>query len=186
MYGPTCGFAASSEVGLGATIGTLNMGYPLLLYQGEPSGATVKEFMGSRSSTRLRPTIYSHDQVRLTSMPRSSSPSSSIKGGINKLSYRSGSLQIRPRVQIRAIIARTPTGTARSHGQERLGKQCHHLFQGYPSLRRGSSANMWLDAPSVSHQTMFDEGLSHRALTKDWSGCNSPPGRRIIPSDSTI
>jgi hypothetical protein len=31
MYGPISGFVASPEVGLGATVGTPNMGYPLLL-----------------------------------------------------------------------------------------------------------------------------------------------------------
>lgn len=35
MYGPSCGFATSSEVGPWASIGTLNIGYPLLLGHGE-------------------------------------------------------------------------------------------------------------------------------------------------------
>jgi hypothetical protein len=33
-FGPTYRLASSPEVGLGATIGTLKQGYPLLLYQG--------------------------------------------------------------------------------------------------------------------------------------------------------
>jgi hypothetical protein len=32
-FGPTCRLASSPEVGLGATIGTLKLGYPLLLYK---------------------------------------------------------------------------------------------------------------------------------------------------------
>jgi hypothetical protein len=52
--------------------------------------------MDSRPSTRLRPTIWSHDQARLASWVGSSSPSGPIKGGINNLSFRSGTLQIRP------------------------------------------------------------------------------------------
>ena len=31
--GPTCGFVASPEAGPGASVGTLHLGYPLLLYQ---------------------------------------------------------------------------------------------------------------------------------------------------------
>jgi hypothetical protein len=31
---PTCRLASSSEVGPGATVGTLNQGYPLLQYEG--------------------------------------------------------------------------------------------------------------------------------------------------------
>jgi hypothetical protein len=42
-------------------IETLKTGYPLLLCQGESSGATVKYFMDNRSSTGLSPTIWSHD-----------------------------------------------------------------------------------------------------------------------------
>jgi hypothetical protein len=38
--GPTCGFATSPEVGLGASVSTLNMGYPLLLGQGGTLVAT--------------------------------------------------------------------------------------------------------------------------------------------------
>jgi hypothetical protein len=33
-YGPTCGFATSPEVGPGTSIGTQNMGYPLLMDHG--------------------------------------------------------------------------------------------------------------------------------------------------------
>jgi hypothetical protein len=32
-FGPTCSLASSPEVGPGATIGTLKLGYPLLLYE---------------------------------------------------------------------------------------------------------------------------------------------------------
>jgi hypothetical protein len=32
-FGPTCRLASSPEVGLGATVGTLKLGYPLLLYK---------------------------------------------------------------------------------------------------------------------------------------------------------
>jgi hypothetical protein len=32
-FGPTCRLASSSEVGPGATVGTLNQGYPLLQYE---------------------------------------------------------------------------------------------------------------------------------------------------------
>jgi hypothetical protein len=41
-YGPTYGFAASPEVGLGASIGTLNMGYPLLLGQDKTPMTAIK------------------------------------------------------------------------------------------------------------------------------------------------
>jgi hypothetical protein len=40
MYGPTCAFATSPKVGLGASTGTQNMGYPLLLGQSETHVAT--------------------------------------------------------------------------------------------------------------------------------------------------
>jgi hypothetical protein len=33
-FGPTCRLVSSPEVGLGATIGTLKQGYPLLQYEG--------------------------------------------------------------------------------------------------------------------------------------------------------
>jgi hypothetical protein len=32
-FGPTCRLASSPEAGLGATVGTLNQGYPLLQYE---------------------------------------------------------------------------------------------------------------------------------------------------------
>jgi hypothetical protein len=32
-FGPTCRLASSPEAGPGATVGTLNQGYPLLLYE---------------------------------------------------------------------------------------------------------------------------------------------------------
>jgi hypothetical protein len=32
-FGPTCRLASSPEVGPGATVGTLNLGYPLLRYK---------------------------------------------------------------------------------------------------------------------------------------------------------
>jgi hypothetical protein len=32
-FGPTCRLASSPKVGLGATVGTLKLGYPLLLYK---------------------------------------------------------------------------------------------------------------------------------------------------------
>jgi hypothetical protein len=32
-FGPTCRLASSPEVGPGATVGTLKLGYPLLLYK---------------------------------------------------------------------------------------------------------------------------------------------------------
>jgi hypothetical protein len=94
-YGPTCGFAASPKVSPGATVGTLNTEYPLLLCQGEPSKAIIKEFTASRPSMGLEPIIQCHDQARLASWPRSPSPSSPIKEGINNLSYRSRIQQIR-------------------------------------------------------------------------------------------
>jgi hypothetical protein len=34
-FGPTCRLASSPEVGLGATVGTLELGYPLLLYKAQ-------------------------------------------------------------------------------------------------------------------------------------------------------
>jgi hypothetical protein len=34
-FGPTCRLVSSPEVGSGATVGTLKLGYPLLLYKGE-------------------------------------------------------------------------------------------------------------------------------------------------------
>jgi hypothetical protein len=34
-FGPTCRLASSPEVGLRATVGTLKLGYPLLLYKDE-------------------------------------------------------------------------------------------------------------------------------------------------------
>jgi hypothetical protein len=43
-YGPTCGFAASPKVGLGASIDTLNMGYPLQLCQSKTPMATIEGF----------------------------------------------------------------------------------------------------------------------------------------------
>jgi hypothetical protein len=36
-FGPTCRLVSSPEVGPGATIGTLNQGYPLLQYEGAES-----------------------------------------------------------------------------------------------------------------------------------------------------
>jgi hypothetical protein len=33
-FGPTCRLVSSPEVGLGATVGTLKQGYPLLQYEG--------------------------------------------------------------------------------------------------------------------------------------------------------
>jgi hypothetical protein len=45
-YGPTYGFTASLEVSLGASLGTQNMGYPLLLGQGETLVATIEDFLG--------------------------------------------------------------------------------------------------------------------------------------------
>jgi hypothetical protein len=33
-FGPTCRLVPSPEAGLGATVGTLNQGYPLLQYEG--------------------------------------------------------------------------------------------------------------------------------------------------------
>jgi hypothetical protein len=138
-------------------------GVPTPAMSSEPSGATIKEFTSSRSSTELRPTIYSHDQAMLISRPRSPSPSSSIKGGINNISYRSRSLQIRPCVQTRAIIARTPRVRLEPMVRKSLGNTITTYSKVYPSPRRGFGANMWLDAPSVSHRTMCDKGLSHRA-----------------------
>ena len=35
--GPTCGFVASPEAGPGASVGTLQLGYPLLMCQGSRS-----------------------------------------------------------------------------------------------------------------------------------------------------
>jgi hypothetical protein len=43
---------------------------------------------------------------------------------------RPGEVQKSLRVQARVVVARIPSGMARSHGQERLGKQCHHLSLG--------------------------------------------------------
>jgi hypothetical protein len=106
----------------------------------------------------------------LISRPRSPSPSSSIKGGINNLNYRARSLQIRPRVQTRAIIARTPWVWLEPMVRKSLGNTITTYSKVYPSPRRGSGANMWLDAPSVSHQTMCDEGLSHRSWQRIGAG----------------
>jgi hypothetical protein len=36
-FGPTCRHVSSPEVGPGATVGTLNQGYPLLQYEGTVS-----------------------------------------------------------------------------------------------------------------------------------------------------
>jgi hypothetical protein len=43
-YGPTCGFAASPDVGPEASVDTLNMGYPLLPYQSKTPVATIGGF----------------------------------------------------------------------------------------------------------------------------------------------
>jgi hypothetical protein len=50
-FGPTCRIASSPEVGLGATVGTLRQGYPLLLYQ----GAVPVRLPLSRTVVGLRP-----------------------------------------------------------------------------------------------------------------------------------
>jgi hypothetical protein len=49
-YGPTSEFATSPEVGLGTTVGTSRLGYPLLLDQGGPSGATLNHHANARMS----------------------------------------------------------------------------------------------------------------------------------------
>jgi hypothetical protein len=41
IYGPTNKVTTSPKVGLGATVGTSRLGYPLLLGQGKPSGTTL-------------------------------------------------------------------------------------------------------------------------------------------------
>jgi hypothetical protein len=46
-YGTTCGFAISPNVGLGASIGTPNMGYPLVLGQ---TGTLVANHSHERTS----------------------------------------------------------------------------------------------------------------------------------------
>jgi hypothetical protein len=43
--GPTCRLASSSEAGPGATVGTLNQGYPLLQYEG---AAPVRHLQATR------------------------------------------------------------------------------------------------------------------------------------------
>jgi hypothetical protein len=93
---PHYGFTATPEVGLGGTVGTLNMGYPLLLCQGESSGAIVKDFTGNQPSIGLRPTIRSHDEARITSWTGFPSPSSPIKEIINNFNYDSRILHIGP------------------------------------------------------------------------------------------
>jgi hypothetical protein len=52
-YGPTYGVATSLEVGPGASVGTLNMGYPLLLGQGRTPVATCSHG-GTSGLPRLR------------------------------------------------------------------------------------------------------------------------------------
>jgi hypothetical protein len=58
MYVPTCRFTTTPEVGLGPSVGTLNMGYPLVLCQGETSVATIEDFTGNQPNAGLRPTIW--------------------------------------------------------------------------------------------------------------------------------
>jgi hypothetical protein len=106
-YGPTYGFTATPEVGLGGTVGTLNMGYPLLLCQGESSGATIKDFTGNQSSIGLRPTIRSHDEARITSWTGFPSPSSPIKERINNFNYDSRILHIGPGLSVFWVRPRT-------------------------------------------------------------------------------
>lgn len=77
--------------------GTLNMGYSLLLCQGETLVATIEVFTSNQPNAGLRPAIWSRGQARLVSWVASPSPSSPIKGGINNFSYRSGILQMGPR-----------------------------------------------------------------------------------------
>jgi hypothetical protein len=45
--GPTCRLTSSSEAGPGATVGTLNQGYPLLQYEG---AAPVRHLLVTRSA----------------------------------------------------------------------------------------------------------------------------------------
>jgi hypothetical protein len=44
-FGPTCKLISSPEVGPGATVGTLNQGYPLLQYKGV---VPVRRFLATR------------------------------------------------------------------------------------------------------------------------------------------
>jgi hypothetical protein len=57
MHCPTCGFAASPNVSLGASIDTLNMGHSLLQCQVKNPVATVEDYTGNQPNTGLRPTI---------------------------------------------------------------------------------------------------------------------------------
>jgi hypothetical protein len=44
-FGPTCRLVSSLEAGLGATVGTLNQGYPLLQYE---DTVPVRRFLAAR------------------------------------------------------------------------------------------------------------------------------------------
>jgi hypothetical protein len=67
MYDPTYRFTTIAKVGPGASIGTLNMGYPLVLCQGETSVAAIEDFTGNQPNAGLRPTIWSCGQTKLIS-----------------------------------------------------------------------------------------------------------------------
>lgn len=53
-YGPTYGFTAPPEVSLGASVGTLNIGYPLLLGQSETLVAAIEDFPSGYPNMGLR------------------------------------------------------------------------------------------------------------------------------------
>jgi hypothetical protein len=67
MYDPTYRFTTIAKVGPGASIGTLNMGYPLVLCHGETSVAAIEDFTGNQPNAGLRPTIWSCGQTKLIS-----------------------------------------------------------------------------------------------------------------------
>jgi hypothetical protein len=96
-------------------------------------GATVKDFTGSRPSTGLRPTVWSHDQARLASRAGSSSASSPIKGGINNLSYRFGTLQIGHRSPCVPTDPQ-PKGSGGDIGEGALWLQ-HQVFRTIPGMK---------------------------------------------------
>lgn len=53
IYGPTCEFATSPKVGLGASIATPKLGYPLLMAQGRTCVA-IRSHRVMSSPSRLR------------------------------------------------------------------------------------------------------------------------------------
>jgi hypothetical protein len=53
-FGPTCRLASSPEVGPGATVGTLKLGYPLLLYKdAEPTWLSLSSVAEELCGTKL-------------------------------------------------------------------------------------------------------------------------------------